>query len=426
MIKPGAALVRERSFLWLLGGGVLSMLGDQFTLVAVPWLVLKMTGDPVEVGLVLAVIGVPRALFILFGGAMVDRTSSKRVLLITKYVNTLLLGGLALLVASDALTLPLVYVLALAIGLTSSFSFPAGTAILPQVVAEDQLQGANAAMMTFRQITLLLGPLLAGLLIALFGDGTGGLGRHGAGLAAAFLLDCLSFAISAWTLGNVILRAETTAGKPLEPVLRAISQGLAALWQDRALRALCLYYGATAFFIGGPIQVALPVLADRNLSEGAAGFGVLMAVHGCGALAGMVISGARPSWKAGNLGKTILLFDGVAGLIFLPYGFIHALWLGIVLMLPLGAMAGYMQVSVFSWMQRRVAPEMIGRAMSVFMFIFFGLAPLSAAVAGWVLGRVGVPFLFAVSGASLLAIVLLARLGGRIGEIGSETAEAAV
>lgn len=110
------------------------MLGDQFTLVALPWLVLRMTGDPLVLGTVLAVISVPRALLLLVGGALVDRYSPKRVLMLTKHVNTVLLGVLAALVAAGSLSLWMVYALAAGIGVATAFSIPAGTSMLPHVV----------------------------------------------------------------------------------------------------------------------------------------------------------------------------------------------------------------------------------------------------------------------------------------------------
>ena len=119
--KASAALFSDRNFRWLLSGAVISMLGDQFTLIALPWLVLKMTNDPFVLGTVLALIGVPRALFILIGGAFVDRYSPKRVLMLTKYINTLLLGLLAVLVLTGDLRLWMVYCIAAALGVSTAF-----------------------------------------------------------------------------------------------------------------------------------------------------------------------------------------------------------------------------------------------------------------------------------------------------------------
>jgi MFS family permease len=420
--RQKSPLLRDRNFLWLIGGGALSMLGDQFTVLALPWLVLKMTNDTLMVGTVLAVASLPRAVFMLVGGAIVDRTSSKVVLMITKYVNMVLLGLLAFLVYQGMLTVWSIHLMALAIGLTSAFSFPAGSSILPQIVAPELLQPANGMMMGIRQVSLLLGPSIAGLLIAVFGDGSSGLGPDAAGVAVAFAFDSLSFAISAWTLSHVRLRDGVVSEQPPEGVLKSIAVAIRTMWDDTLLRAICLYYAATALLIGGPIQVALPTLAERNLSQGAGAYGTLLAVHGLGALLGMILSGAKPSWRVGSIGVTILCIDALAGLLFLPFGHIDALWQGVVLLAPLGLLAGFIQVVSFSWMQRRVPPQMIGRAMSVFMFIFMGLAPLSGPATGWLLHYVSLADLFTATGLGLLIIVAVGWMGGRIAQIGRDAA----
>jgi hypothetical protein len=287
------------------------------------------------------------------------------------------------------------------------------------------LQPANGLLMGVRQISLLLGPSIAGLLIAVFGDAAGGVGRAAAGVAAAFLVDSLSFLISAWTLSQVRLRDIEKPADSAEGVLRSIVRAMQAMWEDRLLRALLLYYGATAFLIGGPLQVALPALAERNLAQGAEAYGSLMAVHGAGALVGMAISGARPKWRVGSLGTTILCIDALAGLLFLPFGHIDALWQGMLLIAPLGVLGGFIQVVSFSWMQRRVPPAMIGRAMSVFMFIFMGLAPLSGPAAGWLLRSMSLPDLYSATGLAFLAIVAAGWIGGSIPRIGREQEQAA-
>ncbi|MBI3349324.1 MAG: MFS transporter, partial [Burkholderiales bacterium] len=233
---PRRALLANTNFRWLLGGGLLSMLGDQFTLLALPWLVLTLSRDPLVLGTVLAVGSLPRAVFILVGGALVDRYSPRRVLWLTKWINFALLGLLAGLVASGHVTLPGVYALTLAIGLATAFSYPAGSAILPQTVPAALLQPANGVLMGARQVVLLLGPVLAGLLVSAGSDP--GLGRGG--LAWAFGLDALSFAVSAWTLSRV--RAAPAEVRAAQPVFAAIAESLRACWQDRELRAMFLYF----------------------------------------------------------------------------------------------------------------------------------------------------------------------------------------
>ncbi|CAN7309788.1 MFS transporter [Acidovorax sp. LjRoot117] len=416
-----AALLKDRNFRWLTGGAFLSMLGDQFTLIALPWLVLQMTGDTLVLGTVLALISVPRALFILIGGALVDRHSPKQVLMITKYINLVLLAVLAALVLAGSLTLWMVYALSLGIGLATAFSIPAGVAMMPHVVARHQLQAANGVNLGLRQLTMFLGPLLAGVLIALFGDatavhasGSGEARANATGIGLAFALDALSFAVSAWTLAQVRTLGgggAPSAAAPAAPpqaVLASVAQGLVHFWRDTELRTCFLYWSAIALFIMGPIHIAIPVLASSAPGLGAAAFGIIVGAHGAGTLLGMVVSGMVPRLRIGSLGMTILAFDAVIGALFMPMGLITAVWQGAALMLAIGLLGGFMQVSVFTWIQQRVPPMLLGRAMSLFMFIFMGLAPISAAVTGWLMKSVTLTQLFVASGGTLVVLAALA------------------
>ncbi|WP_284620010.1 MFS transporter [Aquabacterium humicola] len=423
---PRGALLRDRNVAWLVGGGLLSMLGDQFTLVALPWLVLQLSRDPLVLGTVIAMMGVPRAAFLLIGGALVDRHSPKRVMMVTKHVNTVLLAALAVLVWTGTLTLPLLYVLALGIGLATAFSIPAGTAMLPQVVERTQLAAANGLMLGLRQLTMFLGPVLAALLIWLSAEPAAATGpgriADARGLTLAFAFDALTFAVSAWTLPKVRMRHATPAVP--QAVLAAVAEGLRTVWRDVPLRSCLLYWAAVALLITGPIHIALPLLADAVPAIGGAGFGVLLAAHGAGTLVGMAIAGARPHWRLGSLGLTMLAVDALVALLFMPMGRIGATWQGGALLLAIGVLGGFMQVAIFTWIQQRVAPAMLGRAMSLFMFIFVGLAPLSSALTGWLMRGLRLDMLFLGCGVALLAVVVIALAGTRLRHV-SELAPAA-
>ncbi len=197
-------------------------------------------------------------------------------------------------------------------------------------------------MLGVRQFSMFIGPLLAGLLIAVFGDGTGGgaaasgVVTDAHGLSAAFALNALGFLLSAWTLSHVRLRSmeQTGAGMgaaPNQPVLGAVMAGLRHLWNDRDMRLCFIYWGVVAVLITGPVQIAIPVLVStQNL--GAAALGILLGAHGAGTLAGMVVSGARPGIRLGTLGMTMLAVDVVVGLLFMPMGFISGTWQGAALL----------------------------------------------------------------------------------------------
>nr|WP_267874035.1 MFS transporter [Massilia soli] len=409
---------RDANFRWMMGGALISALGDQFTMVALPWLVLTMTGDALTLGLVIALMSVPRALFMLVGGALVDRYSPKSVLMLSKFANAILLTLLATLVYLGAPSLAAVCALALGLGLASAFSIPSGTSLLPHVVAPELLARANGMLMGVRQVTMLSGPLLAALVFALFGDGSGA--DSGNGMAIAFGFDAFTFLFTAWTLSRVRTLHAPPRGLDAAPMLRAIGDGLAMVWNDMTLRSCMLYWAVCTFVVGGMMQVALPVLASTRL-QGASALGLLMGVHGAGTLAGMALTGWLGKVRIGTFGTTILLADAISGLVLLPMGLVDATWQAAAVLVLLGVIGGCMQVAVFSWIQQRVPRAMLGRAMSIFMFIFMGLAPMSAALTGFLLAYLSLGQMFAGAGVFLVAYSALAYLFTNISRV-SDTA----
>lgn len=442
---PSPRLFADRNVRWLAGGGLVSMLGDQFTLLALPWLVLRLTGDPLALGTVLAAMGLPRALLMLIGGAVVDRHAPRRVLLVTRHASAVLLAALAALVASGHASLVMIHIFAVAIGITTAFSHPAASALVPSSVPPALIQPANALLMSMQQITMLIGPLLGAALIAGSGSHLGGAdagGRDVAGLAWAFGLDGLSFAVAALTLlpakpcGATATTASPSAAGANDAaytfgaasaagsagsaqasaasapsLMASIAEGLRALWSDPLLRALCVYVTAIGLLVAGPLQVALPVLVQRQLHGDATTLGLLTAGHGAGILVGLLLAGRFAGGRIaalGSLGTTVLLIDGLAGLVFIVLGQTSHRWEAVALLAPIGAMAGFVQVAVMSWIQRRVPPRMLGRTMSVLLFLILGLSPLSSALAGYLLRIVSTPVMFEACG---LAMMVVAAIG---------------
>ena len=298
--------------------------------------------------------------------------------------------------------------------------------MLPRVVAAEHLQAANGMMLGLRQITFFLGPLMAGGLIALLGDNAtaskAGLvaNSHAAdmmdiadkkGLAMAFFVDCFSYGFSAWTLSHVnmlnIDADHSTSSK--QSLLSATMSGLHHCWNDTMMRTCFLYWSAIAFLIMGPMQIAMPLLAQQ-LGNNAGVLGLLAGAHGAGTLLGMAMSSIFPKLRLGSLGSTILLIDTLVALLFMPMGLIHVAWQGALALLVIGALGGYLHVAVFTWIQRQVPPAMLGRAMSIFMFIFMGISPVSAALTGWLMHSISLTQLFAGSGTLLIVIVAIALL----------------
>ncbi|UUZ55218.1 MFS transporter [Massilia sp. H-1] len=282
------------------------------------------------------------------------------------------------------------------------------TSMLPHVFAREQLQAANGFMMGLRQLALLSGPLLAALVFALWGDGSGK-AASADGIGMAFAFDCASFLISAWTLARVTLHAPSAAYRAGRHV---------ASHQRRTAAGLARHGAARVHPVLGPVRLH----RRRHHAGGDAGAGRLASgrrrlarpdhglARGLSSLLGMAASGASARLRLGSFGSMILLVDAIIGALLMGMAMVHTTWQAGAFMLLLGVLNGFIQVAVFSWIQQRVPRAMLGRAMSIFMFIFMGLAPLAAAITGALLDKLSLTGLFVGAGAFLLAAATVAWL----------------
>ncbi len=421
------SVFRNRNFRLLFGGSTVSMLGDQFTLVALPWLVLKLTGNPAALGIVLATMALPRAAFMLIGGAVVDRLSPRKVLLAARGSNALLVAVLATLVLLGDIHMWMIYLIALGIGLSTAFAYPAGSAILPQLVKPEQLQPANALVMGMRQLSMFIGPALAGVVISIGAHGSHPAARvqDASGLGLAFGIDAVSFLFSLGSLLLIRVHSDFHPRTVVGGVLSNVASGVRMIWADLPLRAFVLYAGVVSVFVGGPLQVGLPVLADTRMDLGAASLGILMTANGGGMVLGSFLSGVVGRFVRGRLGLMVLTIDSLVGLALAALALVHSTAGGAVLLAGTGVLGGIAQIAIVTWIQRRVAPEMMGRTMSVLMFTFVGLGPLSAALAGSLLRVIPLPALFAGAGLLLTAIAMSCMGSPALRSIGAARVEAA-
>lgn len=401
------SLFANRNFSLLFGGSSVSAFGDQFTLVALPWLVLKLTGNPAALGIVLAVMAFPRAAFMLIGGAVVDRMSPRVVLLGARAANAACIVILAALVLGGAIQMWMVYLLALGIGLSTAFAYPASSAILPQLVQPQQLRPANALFMGMRQLSMIGGPVLAGFVIALGAHHPAAPALPDArGLGEAFAIDAASFVFSLASLALIRIHGDFHPPKNGTGVFASIAAGVRYVWADVPLRAFVIYASFVSVFVGGPIQVGLPVLADTRMDLGAASLGILMTAQGVGMFIGSFLSGYAQRAVRGHLGVMVLGIDSLVGLTLVALMLVHVTYTGAVLLLCTGLLGGIVQIAIFTWIQQRVSQQMMGRAMSILMFTFMGLGPLSAAAAGALLKVISLTALFGIAGLTLTMIAL--------------------
>jgi len=377
-------VLRIRNFRMLWIGEGISLLGDQFYMIALPWLVLLLTGNALAVGTVLATAGIPRALFMLVGGALTDRFTPRKLMISSNLARMVLTGLLAALVLTNLIQLWMLYAFALLFGLADAFFFPAQTSIVPQLVGKEQLQQGNAIIQGTAQLSLFVGPVLAGAMISLLdGDAT----HSTSGIALAFALDSLSFIASITMLGlmrieQVNARAEKTEGG----VFASIREGLLYVWNDATLKIVFPIVMGLNVLINGPFAVGVPVVARTRFPEGAAAFGLILSVSGGGALLGTVLAGVLPKPSNKRLGTVSLSILSVMGIGLAVIGFAPTMYFAATAALVMGIANGYANIMLITWLQQKVAPEMTGRIMSLVMFAAIGLNPISTALAGALIG----------------------------------------
>jgi MFS family permease len=386
-----------RDFRLLFSGETISLLGDQFHFVALAWLVLQLTGSGLAVGTVLMVAGIPRAVFILVGGAFADRASPRSVMLASNALRAAFVAVLAVLVLSGRVELWQLYVLAALFGIVDAFFWPAMSTVVPMLVQERELPAANALMQGSQQLTGLIGPALAGLLVAAVGTGL------------AFGLDAASFAIAAGALVLIRGGRRAAAGEAEEPrpnVLATIRSGVAYAWRDPAVRSLLILSAALNFAINGPVSVGLAWLADNRFDGGAAAFGIMLSAFGAGALVGALVAGSLG--RVHQLGWLTLGGSVVMGVALGLIGFAPSVAVVMVLNVAIGLAVGLLNVRIIAWLQVRTPSEMIGRVMSLVMLGGLALTPLSLAAAGLLVDLGAATLCFAVAG----GLIIVAALAG--------------
>lgn len=409
-------MLKGRNFRLLWIGEAISLLGDQFTLIALPWLVLQLTGDALAMGAVLALAGIPRAMFMLVGGAMTDRFSPRAVMLSSNIFRMVFVATFAVLLLFGTVQMWMVYIFALVFGTADAFFFPAQGTIVPQLVSKERLQTGNAIIQGTARLSMFAGPILAGVLIALLAGSGSQVAIAGEtvpdlrGIGIAFGFDAFTFLFSAITLWMMTLgkpEREIPEATRKESVLGSIWEGLVIVWNDAPLRVFFAIVVAVHLFATGPVIVGIPVLADMRFSEGAAAFGVVISAFGGGNFLGILLAGVLPKPAPQRLGTVLLLVVSIIGVGLAALGFATSTAIAALTALIIGIAEGYILIMFTTWLQDRTPQRMLGRMMSLLTFAAIGLIPISTALSG-VLIELNTTGLFVGAGALLVLTVIIA------------------
>ena len=395
------APLRVRDFRLLFVGQMISTIGDMFYAVALPWLMLSSGHTPQELGIVLATYGVPRVGTLLLGGLLSDWLRPRRVMLLADIMRALLVGVLAVLVFTGRTgVLPLCAVAA-PLGAFAGLFLPAYYAVLPEILGADALQAGNALNTSSLQLALLIGSGLAGLVVSRLQSGP------------AFVVDALTFVVSALTL--ILMRGEHRSAEAVtaqkEQALAQEASGreatfaqditfwrLIRTWRLLQVAFLVIIFGN--FLFNGLFEVALPTLARDQFMSGAGGYGLLLAMFGAGSLLGGLIAGSLG--KIAHRGLLMLICIMTLGVLYSFVPFAGGLPGAALLIGCAGLTNGMLTVLAFTVMQQQAPPHLLGRLLGIFLFASLGLYPLSVALVGVVSSHVGPVILFPISGAMML------------------------
>jgi MFS family permease len=394
---------RDFRLLWL--GQSVSILGDQFYLVALPWLVLYLTGSALALGSVLLTATIMRVAFQLVGGAISDMVSQRKMMIASSVVRAIVCAILTALVLFNKIHLWHLFIIVAVFGMADAFFSPALKAFIPGIIPKESLVAGNSLLNTSSLLAMFLGPSLAGVLISVVGTG------------GAFAFDTASFVFVAGCL--LLMRSQPSSDAAPEQIiaktnartvqlLTSIGEGLRYTYYEPTLRALITITAVVEFAFAGPFTVGLASLANIKFAGGAAAFGAMLSSLGGGLLVGTLIVGATHAKY--SFGKTILWLTTGLGFGLTLLGLVPNVIWACVLMAVIGIISGHVQVLVASWLQTKSDPQMRGRVMSVVMLGAYGLTPLSYLLTG-ALTQIGVSFMFILTGLLLLIALALCAFG---------------
>jgi len=373
--------------LWLIGGTI-SLLGDQFYLVALPWLVLQQTGSAVAMGEIMMTGAIPRAFLMLMGGAVSDRMSARKIMMATATARTICVTVIGLLVWLRILRTWELYALAFAFGVADAFAVPAQSAYVPSLLKREQLVAASSISQSTGQLTTILGPVPAGLVIQTLG------------VAWTFFLDAISFLFIIGALWKLPDSPKSQA--PRKAMWHSIAEGIAYVRKDVPLRSLMLLATILNFCVAGPVSIGLAYLTKTRFGSPAA-YGIVISAVAAGSLLGALLAGV---WKIRRRGVMILAVAAVLGVCLGSIGLMGSVWSLAGVLLVMGVAAGLVNVHIGAWAMQRIDAAVRGRVSSVLMLASFGITPISLAVAGFLVAW-SLKFMFLLAG----GLMVLAAAG---------------
>jgi MFS family permease len=396
----GRAL-RHRNFQLFFSGQLISLIGTWMQTVAQSWLVYRLTGSGLKLGAVGFASQIPVFLFAPIGGIVADRSHRKHVVIATQVASMLLAFVLAVLTLTHRVQVWHVFVLAALLGVVNAFDIPGRQSFLVDMVGKEDLMNAIALNSSMFNGARVIGPAVAGVLVARLGEGW------------CFFVNGVSYI--AVIIGLMLMDVHAPPrvsgkGSPLEHIL----EGFQFVSRTAPIRALMLLLGVVSV-TGMPYVVLMPIFADKILHDGGQEFatligshdlgavrlGILMGSAGVGALLGALTLAVRSGVK--GLGTWISVCCAGFGFSLMLFAFSKSFWLSVLLLLPVGYFIMLQMAASNTLIQVMVPDALRGRTMAVYSMMFMGMAPIGALLGGALSDRLGAAMTVAIGGLASVA-----------------------
>jgi MFS family permease len=368
--------LRHRNYRLFFGGQSISLVGTWMQQIAMSWLVYRLTNSTFLLGIVGFLGQIPTFLLAPFAGVIADKYNRHRVLIVTQTLAMLQALILSALVLANCITVGHIMTLSIFLGLVNSFDIPVRQAFTVEMIEErEDLGNAIALNSSMVNAARLLGPSLAGILIAGLGEGI------------CFLLNAISYTAVIASLLAMKITPRQIAPSDAH-LLHGLREGFVYAFNFAPIRSILLLLGLVSL-MGVPYQVLMPVFARDIFHGGPRTLGFLMAMSGVGALTGAIYLAGRKCIV--GLGKIIALACGLFGSALIMFALSTVLWFSIAVICVAGFAMMIQMAASNTVLQTVVEEDKRGRIMSLYTMSFMGMVPFGNLLAGSLGGKIGAP-----------------------------------
>lgn len=378
-----------RNYRLFFGGQSVSLIGTWMTRIATSWLIYRLTGSALLLGITGFAGQIPTFILAPFVGVWVDRWDRHRTLVVTQVLSMLQSFALAALALTDTITIPEIIWLSVAQGLINAFDMPARQSFVVEMIeGREDLSNAIALNSSMVNAARLVGPSIAGVLIAGVGEGY------------CFLVDGLSYIAVIASLLLMKLKSRAALQRPPRAMWEDLREGWTYVVHSAPIRSVLLLL-AMVSLVGMPYTVLMPIFAGSVLHGGPHTLGFLMGASGVGALGAAIFLATRKTVL--GLGRIIPVSAAIFGFGLIGFSFSRVLWFSLFLMLLTGGGMMEQMAASNTILQTIVDDDKRGRVMSFYSMAFMGMAPFGSLLAGTAATHIGAPTTLLIGGVLCIA-----------------------